>query len=205
MRIWRDMENVSRHCHFWERVCGKVPAGCCLCGGMRGNMEDRFQVGVITAPHGVRGEVKVFPTTDDPKRFKRLKEVILDTGKEECLLEVEGVKFLKKLVVLKFKGLDRPEDVEKFRQKSLYVTRENAVRLGRNEYFIADLMGLRVFDEDDTEIGVLREVLETGANDVYRIDLKDGRELLLPAIKECVLHVDVAGGKMRIHILDGLL
>ncbi|MCM1113111.1 MAG: ribosome maturation factor RimM [Muribaculum sp.] len=168
-------------------------------------MEDRFQVGVITATHGVRGEVKVFPTTDDPKRFKRLKEVILDTGKEERLLEVEGVKFLKKLVVLKFKGLDRPEDVEKFRQKSLYVTRENAVRLGRDEYFIADLMGLRVFDEDDTEIGVLREVLETGANDVYRIDLKDGRELLLPAIKECVLHVDVAAGEMRIHILDGLL
>lgn len=168
-------------------------------------MEERFQVGVITSPHGVRGEVKVFPTTDDPKRFKRLKEVILDTGRGESLLEIEGVKFLKKLVVLKFKGLDRPEDVEKFRQKSLYVTRENAVRLGRDEYFIADLMGLRVFDEDDSEIGVLREVLETGANDVYLIDLNDGRELLLPAIKECVLNVDVEAGKMRIHILDGLL
>ncbi len=168
-------------------------------------MEERFQVGVITSPHGVRGEVKVFPTTDDPKRFKRLKEVILDTGRGESLLEIEGVKFLKKLVVLKFKGLDRPEDVEKFRQKSLYVTRENAVRLGRDEYFIADLMGLRVFDEDDSEIGILREVLETGANDVYLIDLNDGRELLLPAIKECVLNVDVEAGKMRIHILDGLL
>ncbi|MBR1701307.1 MAG: 16S rRNA processing protein RimM [Lachnospiraceae bacterium] len=168
-------------------------------------MEDRFQVGVITSPHGVRGEVKVFPTTDDVKRFKRLKEVILDTGKEKVTLEIESVKFFKQFVILKFKGLETPEEVAKYRQKSLYVTRENAVRLGKDEYFIADLMGLKIYDEADAEIGVLREVLETGANDVYVIDLNDGRELLLPAIKECVLHVDVEAGKMQIHILDGLL
>lgn len=168
-------------------------------------MEDRFQVGVITSTHGVKGEVKVFPTTDDPRRFKRLKEVILDTGKEELTLEVEGVKFFKQFVILKFKGFETPEEMAKYRQKSLYVTRENAVRLGRDEYFIADLMGLQIFDEEDRKIGVLREVLETGANDVYIIDLDDGRELLLPAIKECVLSVDVEAGKMQIHILDGLL
>ncbi|MBQ8118587.1 MAG: 16S rRNA processing protein RimM [Lachnospiraceae bacterium] len=168
-------------------------------------MEERFQVGVITTPHGVRGEVKVFPTTDDAKRFRRLKEVILDTGRENLTLEIESVKFFKQFVILKFKGLETPEEVAKFRQKSLYVTRENAVHLGKDEYFIADLMGLRVFDEENEEIGVLREVLETGANDVYIIDMKDGRELLLPAIKECVLHVDVEAGKMQIHILDGLL
>lgn len=168
-------------------------------------MEERFQVGVITAPHGVKGEVKVFPTTDDVKRFKRLKEVILDLGKEERLLEIEGVKFFKQFVILKIKGIDTPEEAGKYRQKSLYVTRENAVRLGKDEYFIADLMGLKVYGEDDREIGVLREVLETGANDVYIIDMNDGRELLLPAIKECVLHVDIEAGKMQIHILDGLL
>ncbi len=168
-------------------------------------MEERFQVGIITASHGVRGEAKIFPTTDDPKRFRRLKEVLLDAGGKETLLEIESVKFFKKFVILKFKGIDTPEEVQKLRQKSLYVTRENAVRLGRNEYFIADLMGLLVQNEDGEEIGVLREVLETGANDVYIIDLKDGRELLLPAIKECVLNVDVEAGQMRIHILDGLL
>ncbi len=168
-------------------------------------MEERFQVGIITASHGVRGEAKIFPTTDDPKRFRRLKEVLLDAGGKETLLEIESVKFFKKFVILKFKGIDTPEEVQKLRQKSLYVTRENAVRLGRNEYFIADLMGLLVQNEDGEEIGVLREVLETGANDVYLIDLKDGRELLLPAIKECVLNVDVEAGQMRIHILDGLL
>ena len=168
-------------------------------------MENRFQVGVITSTHGVRGEVKVFPTTDDVKRFKRLKEVILDTGKEDMVLEIEGVKFFKQFVILKFKDFDNINDVEKYRQKSLYVTRENAVRLRRDEYFIADLIGLDVEDEDGKEIGVLKDVMETGANDVYVINMTDGRELLLPAIKECVLNVDIENGKMQIHILDGLL
>ena len=77
-------------------------------------MEERFQVGVITTPHGVRGEVKVFPTTDDAKRFRRLKEVILDTGKENLTLEIESVKFFKQFVILKFKGLETPEEVAKY-------------------------------------------------------------------------------------------
>lgn len=168
-------------------------------------MEERFQVGVLTAPHGVRGEIKVYPTTDDPRRFKRLKEVILDTGREERILEIESVKFFKQMVIVKFKGFDTPEEIAKYRQSSIFVTRENAVRLGRDEYFIADLMGLTILNEDNDQIGVLREVLETGANDVYVIDMTDGRELLLPAIKECILDVDVEGGQMKVHILDGLL
>lgn len=162
-------------------------------------------MGIITSPHGVRGEVKVYPTTDDVRRFKRLKEIILDTGKERLNLEIESVKFIKQFAVLKFKGYDNINDVEKFRQKSLLVARENAVRLKRDEYFIADLMGLKVLDEEEQEIGVLRQVIETGANDVYAIDMKDGRELLLPAIKQCVLEVDVEAGFIKIHILEGLL
>ena len=168
-------------------------------------MEERFQVGVITSTHGVRGEVKVYPTTDDPKRFKRLKEVILDTGKEQLILEIEGVKFFKQFVILKFKGFDNINDIEKYRQKSLYVTRANAVRLRKDEYFIADLMGLTVIDEEDKEIGVLKDVMETGANDVYEITMNDDRELLLPAIKQCVLEVNVEEGFIKVHILDGLL
>ena len=168
-------------------------------------MEERFQVGVITSTHGVRGEVKVYPTTDDSKRFKRLKEVILDTGKEQLILEIEGVKFFKQFVILKFKGFDNINDIEKYRQKSLYVTRANAVRLRKDEYFIADLMGLKVIDEEDKEIGVLKDVMETGANDVYEITMNDGRELLLPAIKQCVLEVNVEEGFIKVHILDGLL
>ena len=168
-------------------------------------MESKLQVGVISSTHGVRGEVKVFPTTDDVKRFKRLKEVILDTGKEELTLEIEGVKFFKQFVILKFKGYDNINDIEKYKGKSLFVTRANAVRLRRDEYFIADLQGLTVVDEEDKLLGTLRDVMETGANDVYIIDMADGREVLVPAIKECILHVDVEAGKMQIHLIDGLL
>lgn len=168
-------------------------------------MEDLLQVGVITTTHGVRGEVKVFPTTDDAGRFKKLKAVILDTGKEKRNLEIEGVKFFKQFVILKFKGLDNMNDVEGYRQKKLYVTRANAVRLQKDEYFIADLIGLRVYDEADEEIGILEDVLETGANDVYSIKLKNGEELLLPAIKQCVLDVDIENARMKIHVLEGLL
>ena len=168
-------------------------------------MEDLLQVGIITSTHGVRGEVKVYHTTDDPRRFRRLKEVVLDTGREKLNLEIEGVKFFKQFVILKFKGLDNINDIEKYRQKSLYVTRKNAVRLQRDEYFIADLIGLKVQDEDGTELGTVKDVIETGANDVYEVEMADGRSLLLPAIKQCILNVDVENGMMQVHVLEGLL
>ena len=168
-------------------------------------MEDLLQVGIITSTHGVRGEVKVYPTTDDPRRFRRLKEVVLDTGREKLNLEIEGVKFFKQFVILKFKGLDNINDIEKYRQKSVYVTRKNAVRLQRDEYFIADLIGLKVQDEDGTELGTVKDVIETGANDVYEVEMADGRSLLLPAIKQCILNVDVENGMMQVHVLEGLL
>ena len=152
-----------------------------------------------------RGEVKVYPTTDDPRRFRRLKEVVLDTGKEKMNLEIEGVKFFKQFVILKFKGLDNINDIEKYRQKSLYVTRKNAVRLQRDEYFIADLIGLKVQDEDGKELGTVKDVIETGANDVYEVEMADGKSLLLPAIKQCILNVDVENGTMQVHVLEGLL
>ena len=167
-------------------------------------MEDLLQVGVITTTHGVRGEVKVFPTTDDPARFKKLKNVVLDTGREKIDLEIAGVKFFKNMVILKFKGIDNINDVEKYRKKSLYVTRENAVKLKKNEYFIADLIGLKAESEDGEDLGCLSDVLQTGANDVYVLSKEGTSDILLPAIKECVKEVDIEGGKMIVHLLPGL-
>ncbi len=168
-------------------------------------MDDLLQVGAITQPHGIHGEVKVFPTTNDVRRFKKLKEVILDTGKEKKLLEIEGVKFFKQYAILKFKGFDSINDIEKYKGKPLLVTRENAVRLGRDEYFIADLIGLAVYDEQDQYLGVLTNVIETGSNDVYEVKFEDGRQVLFPAIKQCILDVDLENRKMKVHIMDGLL
>ena len=168
-------------------------------------MEKVFQVGIISSTHGVRGEVKVFPTTDDMKRFKKLKEVLLDTGKETLTLEIEGVKFFKQFVILKFKGYDNIDDIVKYRGKSLFVPRENAVKLQKDEYFIADLIGLKVVNEDGSFTGVLKDVMETGANDVYIVEGEDGKEVLIPAIKDCILQVDFEKEQVLVHLLDGLL
>lgn len=167
-------------------------------------MEDLLKVGVITTTHGVRGEVKVFPTTDDANRFKKLKQVILDTEKEQLNLEIEQVKFFKNLVILKFKGIDNINDIEKYKGKSLYVTRENAVKLEKDEYFIADLIGMSAVTDEGEDLGTIRDVLQTGANDVYIIKQDDGEEILVPAIKECILNVDIESGVMKLHLLDGL-
>lgn len=167
-------------------------------------MEDFLQVGVITTTHGIRGEVKVFPTTDDVNRFKQLKQVLADTGKEKVLLEVEGCKFFKQFVILKFKGIDNINDVEQYKKCPLLVTREDAVPLEEDEYFVADLIGLKILTETGIEIGILKDVISTGANDVYAVELPDGGEILLPAIKECIMDVDMESGEMIVHLMKGL-
>ena len=168
-------------------------------------MEEFLQVGVITATHGIHGEVKVFPTTDDPKRFKKLKKVLLDTGREKLELEVEGVKFFKNMVILKFKEYNDINQIEKYRKCPLLVTREHTVKLKKNEYFIADLIGLKVYTEDDAFLGTLDDVIQTGANDVYQVVTEEGKEILIPAIRQCILEVDVEEGRMKVHLLEGLV
>lgn len=167
-------------------------------------MEDLLQVGVITTTHGIRGEVKVYPTTDDAHRFDYLESVLLDTGKELCELEIERVKYFKQFVILKFRDVDDINDIEPYKGKSLYVTREFAVPLEENEYYIADLIGMEVFLEDGTLFGELKDVMETGANDVYVIDTTEKKEVLVPAIKDCIKEVDVENNRMTIHLLKGL-
>ena len=168
-------------------------------------MEDLLKVGVITTTHGVRGEIKVFPTTDDVERFLELEYVLLDTGRELRRLDIKNVRFFKNLVILKFDGIDNINDIEKYKGKDLWIPREEAQELGEDEYYIADLQGLNVVLEDGTEFGTLRDVKETGANDVYIIDSNEHGEVLLPAIKECILDVDLEKNTMTVHLMKGLL
>lgn len=168
-------------------------------------MISELQVGVITQTHGIRGEVKVFPTTDDANRFKKLGEVILDNGKERLTMTIEGVKFFKKYAILKFKGYDSINDIEKYKGAKLLVTRDKAVKLKKDEYFIADLIGLKVVTDEGEDLGGLKDVLETGANDVYVVKTADGKEVLLPAIKECILKIDMESSVITVHVMDGLM
>ena len=167
-------------------------------------MENMLRVGVITSAHGIKGEVKVFPTTDDAKRFKELKEVILDTGKEHIPMEIEHVKFFKNMVILKFRGYDNINEIEKYKSRDLLITRDQAVDLEPDEYFITDLIGLTVVSDQGAELGTLKDVLETGANDVYVMQTEAFGEVLVPAIKDCIKAVDVEQGTMTIHLLEGL-
>ena len=168
-------------------------------------MEDLLQAGVITTTHGIRGEVKVYPTTDDVHRFEDLDSVLLDTGREYIELEIENVKYFKQYAILKFKGINNINDIEKYKGRSLYVTRDQAIPLDEDEYYIADLIGLDVYLENGEKFGVLKDVMETGANDVYIVETGEGKEVLLPAILECILDVDIEENRMEIHLMDGRL
>ena len=164
-----------------------------------------MRVGVYANTHGVRGEIKVFPTTDDTSRFKKLKKVYLDLGKEKMELEIQSVRFFKNLVILKFKGIDNINDIEKYKGKDLLIQRKDAVKLREDEYFICDIIGSKVVTEDGKEVGSLNEVLQTGANDVYVVTTLDKKEILLPVIKDCVLDVNIEEKIVTVHLMAGIM
>ena len=168
-------------------------------------IEPYLRVGVIASTHGLKGEVKVFPTTDDPERFRALKKVYLDTGAQYMPLKVRGVKFFKNQVIMKFEEIQDINEAERYRGRDLLIDREQAVPLAENENFIVDLIDMDVCEENGNRLGTLTDVLKTGANDVYVVETDEGKESLLPAIPSCILEADVEKAKMVVRIPEGLL
>lgn len=168
-------------------------------------MEDMLRVGVFANTHGIRGEIKVFPTTDDVTRFKKLKTLYLDKGTELMKLEVSSVRFFKNMVIMKFKGIDNINDIEKYKGKDLLIERKQAVPLQKNEYFICDIIGSNVVTEKGEEVGTLKEVLQTGANDVYVVKTKEGKEVLFPVIDECVLDINTEEKVVTVRLMPGIM
>lgn len=168
------------------------------------NLKDMLRVGVITSPHGVHGEVNVFPTTDDTKRFLDLKTVYIDTKKELLEREIAGVKFFKNMVILKFQNMDDRNEMEKLRNCDILIDRKDAVSLGEDEYFICDLIGCDIVLESGEKLEVLKDVITTAANDVYEVEKTDGKEILIPAIRDCILETDIEKKVIRVHLLPGL-
>lgn len=169
-----------------------------------GFMEDLLQVGAIASTHGVRGEVKVFPTTDDYHRFKKLKECFLEYKGEMLPIKIKSCKFFKNMVILGFEGIDNINDVEKYKRCGLFVDREHAVTLEKDEYFIMDLIGMDAVTEEGKKLGTLTEIIPTGANDAYVVTDETGKELLLPAIKDCILDVDMKLKRMTVRLMKGM-
>lgn len=168
-------------------------------------MEKYLRVGVIANTHGVRGEVKVYPTTEDIKRFDYLKEAVIDTGKEKINVNVTGVKYFKNMVILKFEQYDNMDQVIPLKGMDLLVTRENAIPLAEGEHYIVDMIGCKIITDEGNTLGELTDVMQTGANDVYVVKTTDEKEVLLPAIKECVLEKDIENKVIKVHIMKGLL
>jgi 16S rRNA processing protein RimM len=159
-------------------------------------MNDFLAVGVIINAHGLHGELKVFPLTDDIRRFRKLEKVFIDGTEKKvvwCKLQADRV-------ILKIEGIDSIEEAQKYFKKYLEVKREDAVELSEGSYFIADLIGCVVFDTDGRNLGAISDVIKTGSNDVYWI--KEGKELLIPALKDIVLEVDVEKKKIVIKPVE---
>lgn len=168
-------------------------------------MVEYLKIGQIINTHGVKGELKIYPLTDDIKRFKKLKQVWMESPDGYRALKVEGVKFVKEFPILKLENIATMNDAEKLKNEYIYVDRENAVKLPKDTYFIADLIGIQVFSEDEKLLGTLTDVLSTGANDVYEITPPEGKSFLIPAIGDVILDVDIKGHRMKVRLLEGLI
>ncbi len=166
--------------------------------------KDRFRIGVISTTHGVAGEVKVRPTTDDIRRFQDLDSVIMNSGRDERELHVIGARASKGQVILKFEEFTNANEVEPFRGAELYVPRADAIDLDEGEHFIADLVGMRVVSTEGEMLGTLADVMQTGANDVYVVADPEGKELLFPAIRDCVKNIDTEAGVITVYRMPGL-
>jgi 16S rRNA processing protein RimM len=167
-------------------------------------MEEYLKIGSIISTHALKGEVKVYPTTEDVRRYDDLDRVYIDGRFGKECLRVERVRYFKNLVIVKFCDLDRIEDVERLKGAELLIPREDAIELEEGEYFIPDLLGLKVTTDDGRELGVIRDVIETGANNVYDVRGEEGKGILIPAIPDCILDVNLEEGTMLVHLLPGL-
>lgn len=174
-------------------------------------MRKFLRIGKIISLHGIKGEVKIFPTTDDVKRFDELKEfyILKDEDAEDEAFddaetyESQGVKYIKNTCILKIKGFDKIEDSNKFVGSNIYVDRTNAVELKNNEYYIVDLIGLKCY-KDDTLIGNVKDIMKTKANSILVVDYNK-KDLLIPMVSDFIENVDIDNSIIKIKIIEGLI
>lgn len=170
------------------------------------NSEDYFEIGAIVNVHGLRGEIKVLPITDDPGRFELLEQVEVYDKDVKKVYELEKARIHKAMVMLKLKGVNDRTAAEQLVGGVIKVPRSMAIPLEEDEYYQKDLLDLTVVTDTGNELGLLVQIIETGANDVYvvRPSKNEGKDILIPAIKECILSVDLPENKMTVHLMKGL-
>ena len=168
-------------------------------------IEEYLEVGKIVNTHGLKGEIKVIPLTDDPKRFLKLKKVYIDKVSSIEKVEIEDVKFQKTTVILKLKGIDDLNSAESLKELFLKVDRQDAIKLPKDSFFVCDLIGCEVFDDMGKSLGILKEVLKTGSNDVYSVGREQEKEILIPALKTVVKEILIKDRKIIVSLPKGLI
>ena len=166
-----------------------------------------FEIGKVAGTHGIKGTLRVFPTTQDPSRFELLKEVIVDLNGNRETFKIAKVSYQKNMVLLTVKEIQDINVAEKYKNATLLIPDEKALPLGEDEYYTRDLYDMEVYTTDDEFLGTITDILTTGANDVYVVknqNKPEEKELLLPAIKDVIIHVNVSEQKMTVNLLEGL-
>ena len=171
--------------------------------------EDYFAIGTVVNVHGIQGEIRVMPATDDPSRFGLLDKLELFFDAHTVEYPISRIRPHKNMIVLKLAGIDTRDDAEKLVGGVIKVPRSKALPLEENEYYQKDLLDMTVVSDTGEELGQLVQIIETGANDVYAVRPPEGlegkaKDLLIPAIKECILSVSVPEKKMIVHVMEGL-
>lgn len=167
-------------------------------------MLDYLTIGTIVNVHGVHGEVKVIPQTDDVTRFKKLKSVLLFGSGARRKTDVKGVKFSNKFVILKLDGINDRDAADRLRGIELQVERGDAIKLPEGRYFVGDLIGCTVFEDDGNELGRIKDVIFGAGSDIYDVDCGNGKNILIPVLDDVVLSVDIEGGIVKVKLPQGL-
>lgn len=169
-------------------------------------MKDYFEIGQIVNTYGIKGFVKVVPFTDDITRFKTLKSVYIDIKGNLKEFTIEEVKYSKNMVLIKFKEIPDINEAEKYKNYYIRINRTDARKLPKDTYFIADLLGLEVYNDETKELlGKVDDIFPTGSNDVYVVKDELGKQILLPGTKEVIKQVDLENGKIFVNIIQGLI
>ena len=168
-------------------------------------MKEKLEVGQIVNTFGIKGFVKIYPFVNDINRFDDLKKIYVKTKNQENELEIEEVKYQKNMVLIKFKGIETPEDANKLRNAYVLIDRKDAIPLEEGEFFIADLLGLPVFLDTGEKLGVLEDIYNTGSSDIYVVKNELGKQYLLPYIDEVIKKIDLENSQIMVHLIEGLI
>lgn len=168
-------------------------------------MEEYFEIGQIVNTSGLKGILKIKPFTDDIKKFSNLKTIYIKTKSGLTEFKIEQVRYVKNMVMLKVAGIDTVEEAEKYRNLYIKILRDQEEELEEGSYYVVDILGCKVNTDANQELGKIVDVFQTGSNDVYVVKDEQGKQILLPAIKEVIKNVDVKNKIITVHLLEGLV